>query len=258
MRAYKFTSEGGTAYNGFKWPLPTADGPGEWVEVGKRACKLLTGDDLCSGRALHATDSAHLLAWLDAEMYEVEIDESRGVTAADKIGFRRGRLVRRIETWNERTARLFACDCAEDALQYADPKQRDTLAASIAVARRYADGQATEEELSAARSAEAAAWSAAWSAAGAAEGAARSAAEAAAWSAAWSAAGAAEGAARSAAEAATWSATWSAAREAAREAAWSAARSAAGGPVAWSATWPKYLGWLHALLGIAAEGEATS
>ena len=82
---------------------------------------------------------------------------------ADKIGFRRGRLVRRIEAWTERTARLFACDCAEDALQYADPKHRDTLAATIAVARRYADGEATKEELDTAR---AAARDAAWAAAG--------------------------------------------------------------------------------------------
>ena len=181
MNAFKFTGPAGTTYNGFTWPLPTADGPGEWVEVGKRAKKALTADDLCSGRALHATDTSHLLDWLNEEMYELEIDESRGVVVAGKIGFRRGRLVRRIEAWNERTARLFACDCAEDALQYADPKQRDTLAASIAVARRYADGQATKKELWAA-------WSAAWSAA-------ESAAESAAWSAAESAARSAAGSA---------------------------------------------------------------
>ena len=165
MNAYKFTAAGGTTYNDFAWPLPHDGQPGEWVEVGKPARKELTVWDLCSGRVLHATDTAHLLDWLNEELYEVEIDESSGVIVAGKIGFRRGRLVRRIEAWNERTARLFACDCAEDALQYADPKQRDTLTASIAVARRYADGQATQKELAAAR---AAAGAAAWDAAGAA------------------------------------------------------------------------------------------
>ena len=155
MKAWKFTQANGETYGGFAWPLPHDGEPGEWVEVGKRAKEALTADDLCSGRVLHATDAAHLLDWLNAEMYEIEIDEIRGVIVADKIGFRRGRLVRRIEAWNERTARLFACDCAEDALQYADPKHRDTLAATIAVARRYADGEATEKEL-------AAAWAAAW------------------------------------------------------------------------------------------------
>jgi hypothetical protein len=244
VNAFKFTGPAGTTYNGFTWPLPTADGPGEWVEVGKRAKKALTAADLCSGRVLHATDAAHLLDWLNEEMYEVEIDESRGVIVADKIGFRRGRLVRRIEAWNERTARLFACDCAEDALQYADPKHRDTLAATIAVARRYADGEATKEELSA--SAAAAAWAAesARSASAAAESAARSAS---AWS-AWSAARSASASA-SAAESA-----WSAARSASASA-WSASASAAAESAAESeSAWSKYLGWLHALLGI----EATS
>ena len=180
VKAYKFTGATGTTYNDFTWPLPTADGPGEWVEVGKRSRKALTADDLCSGRVLHATDSAHLLDWLNAEMYELEIDESRGVIVADKIGFRRGRLVRRIEAWNERTARLFACDCAQDALQYAEEDARPTLECAIYVTRCYADGEATAEELAAAgaaagAAARAAAWAAAraaaWAAAGAAAGA---------------------------------------------------------------------------------------
>ena len=170
MRAWKFTGAAGTTYNGFVWPLPHDGQPGEWVEVGKRAKKALTAADLCTGRVLHATDSAHLLDWLKAEMYELEIDESRGVIVADKIGFRRGRLVRRIEAWNERTARFFACDCAEDALQYAEEGSRPTLECAIYVARCYADGEASDKELDAA-------WAAAWAAA-----------RAAAWAAAWAAA----------------------------------------------------------------------
>ena len=161
MRAWKFTQANGTTYNGFAWPLPHDGEPGEWVEVGKRAKKALTARDLCTGRVLHATDAAHLLDWLNAEMYEIEIDESRGVVVADKIGFRRGRLVRRIEAWNERTARLFACDCAEDALQYAAEDSRPTLECAIYVARCYADGEATDKELAAARAAAAAAGAAA-------------------------------------------------------------------------------------------------
>jgi len=173
MTTWKFTGPDGTTHDGFRWPLPSADGPGEWVEVGKRARKALTTADLCTPRVLHATDAAHLLDWLNVEMYAVEIDESRGlIVGPDKIGFRRGRLVRRIEAWNERSARLFACDCAEDALQYADPASRETLECVIYVARCYADGEATSKEL-------AAAWDAAWDAAGDAAGAARAAAGAA-------------------------------------------------------------------------------
>ena len=163
MNAWKFTGPDGTTYGGFRWPLPipTEDGPGEWIEVGEGKVKL-AGSALCTHRVLHATDTAHLLDWVDAELYEVEIDESRGlIVGADKIGFRRGRLLRRIEAWNERSARLFACDCAEDALQYAAPDDRETLECAIYVARCHADGEATSKEL-------AAAGAAAWAAAGAA------------------------------------------------------------------------------------------
>ena len=105
MIAYKFTRPGGSTHNGFRWPLPSADGPGEWVEIGKRARRALTMHDLCTSRVFHATDAAHLISWADAELYEVEIDEGRGlIVGSDKIGFRRGRLVRRIEAWNEGTA----------------------------------------------------------------------------------------------------------------------------------------------------------
>jgi hypothetical protein len=127
---------------------------------------------------------------------------------------------------------VFACTVAEKALlaeQKAgrEPSKRSWQA--IKVKRKWLEGNATNEELSAARSAaESAARSAARSAA---ESAARSAAWSAAWSAARSAArsaawGAARSAARSAAESAARSAAWSAAWSAARSAAWSAAWSA--------------------------------
>lgn len=66
-----------------------------------------------------------------------------------------GRLLRRVETWNKRTARLFAADCAEAVVHLCgdDPRPR----AAIDVARRYARGEASRDELDAAR---AAAWDA--------------------------------------------------------------------------------------------------
>ena len=241
MTTYKFTGAGGVTHDGFRWPLPTADGPGEWVEIGKQARKALTTHDLCTTRVLHATDAAHLLDWLNVEMYEVEIDEGRGlIVGPDKIGFRRGRLVRRIEAWNERNARLFACDCAEDALQYAVPDARETLECVIYVARCYADGEATLTKLAAARDA-------AGAAARAAARAAAGAAEAAAWDAAWDAA-----------RAAAWDAAWDAAGAAARAAAGAAAEAAAGaaaraaaGAAARDAARAKYGRWLCERLGIA-------
>jgi hypothetical protein len=108
----------------------------------------------------------------------------------------------------------FAEQCVHNATKYPD------VAKCIEVIKRFLAGNATQEELSAARSA---AWSAAESAAWSAASAARSAA----WSAAWSAASASS-AARSAADSAA-----SAARSAASAA--SAAESAASAASASSA-----------------------
>ena len=125
---------------------------------------------------------------------------------------------------DEKRARLFAVKCIRETPLndgrvvldlLTDQRSRD----AVDVAERFANGAATESELSAARSA--------------ARSAAGSAAGSAAWSAAWSAARSAAGsAAWSAAGSAAWSAAWSAAGSAAWSAAglaaWSAAGSAAG------------------------------
>jgi hypothetical protein len=216
---YKMTGPERTTYNGFRWPEI-----GEWAEVGKSARKALTEGELCTSRVLHVTDFEHLLNWANVELYEVEVDESRGIIrGSDKIGVRRARLTKRVETWNERTARLFAADCAERVLPLFekerpnDARQRE----AIAVARRFARGEATREELDAARAA--------------ARDPARAAARAAAWAAARDAArDAAWDAARDAAGAAARAAAW----DAARDAAWAAARDAA-----WAAAWAAERQW---------------
>ena len=113
--------------------------------------------------------------------------------------------------------RLFAVWCARRVQHLmSDPRS----VAALDVAERYANGEATNDDLAAAR---AAARAAAWDAAGAAAWAA---AGAAAWDAAWDAAWAA---ALDAARAAAWdvagAAAWAAARDAARAAARDAQRA---------------------------------
>lgn len=104
--------------------------------------------------------------------------------------------------------RLLACDFASGVLQYTDDPRP---AEAIAVARRYAVGEATAEELAAAR------------------GAARDAAKAAPW-----------GAARDAARAASWDAAEPAARDAARVAGKvGGAGVTADWDAAWDAAWAK-------------------
>ena len=109
----------------------------------------------------------------------------------------------RNEFLTDKDLRLFAVWCAREALKLdANPDERSVNACNVA--ERFANGEATSEEL-------AAAWDAAWDAA-------RAAALDTAWAAAWAAAG---------------DAAWDAARAAALDTAW-AARAAAGA-AAWAA-----------------------
>lgn len=196
---YKGLNEDGSCFHGGvgSWPLPTRneDGtwtPGAWVEV--------EGDIEACVNGLHACRDEQVLWWLGPAMFALEYD-GEPEDAGDKVVGRRARLLRRFETWNERTARLFACDCAERVLPIYErdyPNDRRPRAA-IETARRFAKGNATRKELAAARDA---AWDAAW---------------AAAWNAAWASAwAAAMAAARDAARAATMDAARDSARDAER------------------------------------------
>lgn len=105
-------------------------------------------------------------------------------------------VIMRTSLVSEKLMRLFAVWCARQVQHLmADKRSLDALN----VAERFANGEATKEEL-------AAAGDAAWAAAGAAAGAA----------------------ARDAAGDAAWAAAWAAAWDAARAAAWAAAWAAAG------------------------------
>ena len=107
---------------------------------------------------------------------------------------------------HDKEIRLFAVWCARQ-VQHLMTDQRSV--AALDVAERFANGDATKEELDAARAAARAAdWDAAWDAAGAAAG---DAAGAAARDAARAASGSAAG---DAARAAAWDAAWSAALDA--------------------------------------------
>ena len=158
---YKVTNEDGSCRQGVgTWSLPTknADGswePGDWWEVTGPLVPCENGLHLCNGEE-------QLLERLGPLICEAEYDGER-LDAADKVVVRRARLTRIVETWDARTARLFACDCAERVLPLFErvrpndnrPRQ------AIETARRFANGKATMHELSAAgAAARAAAWDA--------------------------------------------------------------------------------------------------
>ena len=210
---YKVLNEDGSCHHGGngRWSLPTKndDGtwtPGEWMPKIERL-------ELCNS-GYHVVTIAHLPEWFGPAIYEVEV-RGEHLDAEDKSCWQEARLLRCYEGWNERAARLWACECAGHVLHifekaYPDDKRPRRV---IETARRYALGAATDEELAAAGDA---AWAAArtartaWDAAWAAARTART-----AWAATWAAAWAARAAAGAAGDAgdAAWGAAGAAERK---------------------------------------------
>jgi hypothetical protein len=169
------------------WNLPQARYPGEWMPE-------IEGELVVCKNGYHLVRFDHVLDWAAPELYEAEY-KGEHIEKDDKIVVRQARLIRKVDTWNERTLRLFAVWCAREALALVDnpdPRSAD----AVSVAERYANGNATDRELS---EANAAARYAAWTAV-------RTAASAAAWT-------AAHVAARAAARYATWTVASAAARK---------------------------------------------
>ena len=129
----------------------------------------------------HLTRGPQVLSWLGPTLYVAEAcPDHPPVDDGDKLVTCRVRLVRRLDRWDETTARLFAADCAEAALlgERASGREPDERSwAAVDAARRLARGEIESAAWDAARSAawlaaedagEAAAWaavSAAWDAA---------------------------------------------------------------------------------------------
>ena len=96
---------------------------------------------LCE-KGYHWTTPRHWREWVDAQCWLVE-PSGETMTAEDKSCSRSLRLITQLSTWTDRSARLLACEIAETVLHLTtDPRPAET----IAVARRFARGQATEDE----------------------------------------------------------------------------------------------------------------
>jgi hypothetical protein len=103
--AYKLLrADRAAPFSGVVWPSP-----GEWLEAESL-------DPCRSG--IHACSTKDLPLWLGlGELWEVELDEV--VVEERKLVARRGRLVRRVDAWNDETARRFVAACADKALRLA-------------------------------------------------------------------------------------------------------------------------------------------
>lgn len=108
MIAYKFLRPDGTSvFTRFTWPLPDG-GPGPWVDAGVDPCR--------SG--IHACRRADLPLWLGRSLYEIEL-EGEIREEATKVVAPRGRLLRRIDGWDESARDEYTRMCADRAHELA-------------------------------------------------------------------------------------------------------------------------------------------
>jgi hypothetical protein len=106
--AYKFLRpDGSGVFTGFRWPLPDG-GPGAWVDAPVNPCR--------SG--IHACRRSDLPLWVGRMLFEVELDgEIR--EQPSKVVASRGRLLRRIEAWDDELRATYTRMCADRAHELA-------------------------------------------------------------------------------------------------------------------------------------------
>ena len=159
---YKVLNEDGSCFWGGSgaWYLPKGNKPGKWMPK-------IKGDLIACENAYHILRPEHLVRWLGPAIFKVE-PRGEVIYRDDKLICREARLLSRLEIWNDRTARLFAADCAEHVLPIFQKHFPDDMrpALAIAAARSFEDGRITRDELAAAW---AAARGAGWAAARAAD-----------------------------------------------------------------------------------------
>ena len=109
MIAWKFLAPGAMGpFSRVTWPTPSGTIRGAWVEAHVHPC--------ASG--IHACEVADLPYWLHAELWEVELD-GPVLRTGHKIVAPRGRLTRRVDTWDRAAMRDFCADCEARVKEYA-------------------------------------------------------------------------------------------------------------------------------------------
>ena len=149
MIYYKVLAVDGVSpqHGGFgKWFVPKGERVGKWMPAIKDI-------SLCS-RGYHFVTLEQLPKCVGPTLYEIEV-RGQIIHASDKSVAEQARLVRRIETCNDKTLRLYAADCAERVVSlYEKYHPTDTRPRkAIQAARDFAKGKITAEELKAAAAA---------------------------------------------------------------------------------------------------------
>lgn len=92
MIAYKFLRPDGTSvFTGFQWDLPTDGEVGAWVEA--------ADVDPCRS-GIHGCRTTDLPMWVGPVLYQIEL-AGQIVEHPAKVVASRGRLLRRIDTWED-------------------------------------------------------------------------------------------------------------------------------------------------------------
>lgn len=76
--------------------------------------RSVTGPLIACQNAIHACTLERLPQWLGPAIWEIALEEPE--EAGGETIARAGTLVRRVEGWNEQTARFYASDCASRVL----------------------------------------------------------------------------------------------------------------------------------------------
>ena len=150
----KVLGENGEACHGGNgtWFLPNGK-PGKWMPKIENPKPCVRGYHLVTARqALEGS-------WLGPRIFVAEARGKR-VDDGNKSVHEQARLLYEVKQWNERTARLFACLCAERALPIYEKHERSKAPRrAIEVARLFAGAVSDSERSAAGSAARSAAWS---------------------------------------------------------------------------------------------------
>jgi hypothetical protein len=122
--AFKFLSPGAVGlFSRLSWPVPRDGAPGEWV--------VADGPLEVCRNGVHACGPGGLIDWMDTELWRIELGDPVMETEAGFVAGR-GRLLSRVEAWDEEAARDLSLACVWRA--------RDHAAGALRRAGRGAQG----------------------------------------------------------------------------------------------------------------------
>lgn len=138
MIAYKFLRRGAVSpFAGRPWPLPRDGRTGDWVAA--------DGPPALCRSGVHACRIRDLPYWLHDELWEVDLDGDVAVREHQLVA-PRGRLVRRVDSWEIATAWQLAEDCLRHAAALA-AAELDRVGLAVEAAALAAASTAVEIEV---------------------------------------------------------------------------------------------------------------